>query len=253
MLSVVIITKNEAHIIGNTLQSLQGISDNIIIVDSGSTDDTIGICKKFNATIIETGWDGYGANKNKGINAAKNDWILSLDADEAIDPVLKEEILKLTPGNESAVYKLSFRNFFCNKRIRFGVWTTDKHIRLFNRKKVRWDNAEVHESLVLPPDVKLMSLRGKVLHYTVSNITEYSNKTVAYAKANAKKYWLRGKKAGFIKLYLAPAFNFLQHYIFRLGFLDGWEGYLICKTNAWYTFMKYAFLRELNKKGENAL
>ena len=253
MLSIVIITKNEAHIIGNTLRSLQGVSDDIIIVDSGSTDDTVAICKKFNATVIETTWNGYGPNKNKGINTAKNDWILSLDADEAIDEVLKEEILKLKPENENVVYKLTYRNFFCGKRIRFGVWAGDEHIRIFNRKKIKWDEAEVHEDLVLPANVKVQSLKGKVLHYTVNNITEYSDKTIAYARANAKKYYGRGKKTGFIKLYLAPAFNFLQHYIFRLGFLDGWEGYLICKTNAWYTFMKYVFLRELNKKGGKAV
>ena len=253
MLSVVIITKNEAHIIGNTLQSLQGLSDDIIIVDSGSTDDTIAICKKFNATIIETTWDGYGANKNKGIDAAKNDWILSLDADEAVDEVLKNELLKLQPIQDNIVYKLSYRNFFCNKRIRFGVWGEDKHIRLFNRQKVSWDAAEVHESLLFPADVKTVLLKGHVLHYTVNSITEYSNKTIAYARSNAKKYFIQGKKAGFIKLYLAPAFNFLQHYFFRLGFLDGWEGYLICKTNAWYTFMKYVFLREMNKKGDQAV
>jgi len=249
MLSVVIITRNEAHIIGNTLQSLQGVSNDIIIVDSGSTDDTIAICKKFHTTVIETAWDGYGANKNKGIHAAKNDWILSLDADEAIDPELHNELLKLQPASESTVYKLNYRNFFCNKRIRFGVWGEDKHVRLFNRKKVSWNTAEVHESLLLPADAKAVMLGGYVLHYTVNSITDYTNKTIGYAKANAKKYFLEGKKAGFIKLYLAPAFNFLQHYIFRLGFLDGWEGYLICKTNAWYTFMKYVFLRELNNKG----
>lgn len=246
MLSVVIITKNEAHIIGNTLQSLQGVSDDIVIVDSGSTDETIAICKKFNTTIIETSWDGYGANKNKGIDAAKNDWILSLDADEAIDTELKNELIKLRFTGENSVYKLNYHNFFCNKRIRFGVWGEDKHVRLFNRKKIKWNTAEVHESLHFPADVKIILLKGNVLHYTVNSITEYSNKTIAYAKANAKKYFLQGKKAGFIKLYLAPAFNFLQHYIFRLGFLDGWEGYLICKTEAWYTFMKYVFLRELN-------
>ncbi|CAN5863795.1 glycosyltransferase family 2 protein [soil metagenome] len=249
MLSIIIITKNEAHIIGNTLSSLQGVSDDIIIVDSGSTDDTIAICKKFNVKIIETSWQGYGATKNIGIDAAKYDWILSLDADEAIDSVLKNELLKLQPGGEQTVYKLNYHNFFCNKRIRFGVWGEDKHIRLFNRKKVRWDAAEVHESLNIPADAKIIMLRGNVLHYTVNSISDFSNKTILYAQANAKKYFLQGKKAGFIKLYLAPYFNFLQHYIFRLGFLDGWEGYLICKTNAWYTFMKYVFLREMNNKG----
>jgi glycosyltransferase involved in cell wall biosynthesis len=247
-LSVVIITKNEAHIIANTLQSLQGVTDDIIIVDSGSTDDTVSICKKFNATVIETGWSGYGANKNKGIEAAANDWILSLDADEAIDSNLRQALVKLLPPSNNVVYKLAYQNFFCNKPIRYGVWGTDKHIRLFNRKKVKWDDAEVHEALQIPAGAQVLMLQGYVLHYTVNSISDYMNKTILYAKANAQKYFLQGKKAGFIKLYLAPAFNFLQYYFFRLGFLDGWEGYLICKTNAWYTFMKYVFLKELNEQ-----
>ncbi|RYG43731.1 MAG: glycosyltransferase family 2 protein [Chitinophagaceae bacterium] len=246
--SVVIITKNEGHIIGNTLQSLQGSTDDIVIVDNGSTDDTIAICKTFNARVIETSWKGYGATKNIGIDAAKYDWILSLDADEAIDSELTSALLNLRTPAPNYVYKLSYRNFFCGKEIRYGVWARDKHVRFFNRQMVKWDSAEVHEGLQLPTDVKVASLGGNILHYTVNNIADYCNKTIAYAKSNAKKYYLQGRKAGIIKLYLAPSVNFLQHYIIRLGFLDGWEGFLICKTNAWYTFLKYAFLREMNGK-----
>jgi glycosyltransferase involved in cell wall biosynthesis len=253
MLSVVIITRNEAHIIGNTLVSLQGLTDDLVIVDNGSTDDTIAICKKFGARVIETTWAGYGATKNVGVEAAKHDWILSLDADEAIDAELKNELLKLKPSADNIVYKLSYKNFFCNKEIRFGVWAKDKHIRVFNRKKITWDTSEVHENLILPADVKVASLNGYILHYTVNNVEEFSRKTILYAKSNAKKYFLQGKKASFLKLYFAPTFNFLQHYIFRLGFLDGWEGYLICKTNAWYTFLKYVYLHEMNKNKSNAV
>lgn len=253
MLSVVIITKNEAHIIGKVLQSLQGISDDIVIVDSGSTDDTIAICKSFHATVIETTWDGYGANKNKGIKAAKNDWIFSLDADEAVDPELAEVLKKLQPSDENIVYKLRRRSFFCDKLIRYGVWGEDKTLRIFKRSIASWDLAEVHEKLEFNREVKEVFLKGCLLHYTTSNLTDYSNKTIEYARLNAKKYFQKGKKAGFVKLYFAPAFSFIRYYVFKLGFLDGWEGYLICKTNAWYIFMKYVFLRELNKKGENAI
>ena len=135
--SVVIITKNEAHIIGTTLQSLQGITDDFIIVDSGSSDNTIEICKNFGAKIIETNWDGYGPNKNKGIDAAKYNWILNLDADEAIDTELKTAIQNLEFANENTVYNFKFKNFFCNKWIRFGEWAGDKHVRLFNRNKIK--------------------------------------------------------------------------------------------------------------------
>ena len=246
-LSVVIITKNEAHIIGTTLQSLQGLTDDFIIVDSGSTDATIEICKKFNATIIETTWDGYGQNKNKGIDAAKYNWILNLDADEAVDAELKAAIMQLELTDEEVVYNCKFKNFFCNKWIRFGEWAGDKHIRLFNRNKVRWNTAAVHEGLLLGNKTKVVLLPGNILHYTTQHIDEYISKTVDYAKLNALKYQRQGKQASFFKLRMAPGFTFFQHYILRLGFLDGWEGYLIAKTTAWYTFLKYSFLKEMNK------
>ncbi len=247
-LSVVIITKNEAHIIGKTLQSLQGITDDFIIVDSGSTDNTIEICKKFGAKIIGTTWDGYGENKNKGIDEAKYSWILNLDADEAIDETLKAAIQQLDLKDENMVYNFKFKNYFCNKWIRFGEWAGDKHIRLFNRNKIRWNTAAVHEDLILGNDTKIILLPGNVLHYTTRHIDEYIGKTVAYAKLNATKYHVQGKQASFFKLWIAPGLTFFQHYILRLGFLDGWEGYLIAKTTAWYTFLKYSYLNEMNKK-----
>lgn len=247
-LSVVIIAKNEADIIGNTLQSLQGLTDDIVIVDSGSTDDTVSIGKQFSASIIETGWQGYGPNKNKGINAAKNDWILNLDADEAIDEELKKYLLTLELANDNIVYEVNFKNFFCGKQIRFGEWSGDKHVRLFNRTKTKWNDAAVHESLLLPPGVQTKSLKGNILHHTSNSIDDHISKTIAYAKLNAEKYFRQNKQAGFFKLRVAPGLTFFQHYILRLGFLDGWEGYFIAKTTAWYTFLKYSYLREMNRK-----
>jgi glycosyltransferase involved in cell wall biosynthesis len=247
MISAVIITKNEAHIIGRTLESLHGIVDEIIVVDSGSTDETIAICKNHHARVIQTSWDGYGLNKNKGIRVAKNDWILNVDADEIIGPELKKNILEIILDKENIVYVFNFLNFYCNKPIKYGVWKNDKHIRLYNRKKVIWKDMAVHEELLLPEDVQMQSIRGKLFHYTYSNYYEYINKSVNYAKLSAEKYYLKKKKSGFIKLYIAPPFSFIKNFFFRLGFLDGWEGFVICKTNAWYSFIKYVFLKEMYK------
>ena len=247
-ISVVIITKNEAHIIANTLQSLQPVITDIVIVDSGSTDETIAICKQFNAVVIETDWAGYGINKNKGIAAAKNDWILSLDADEAIDEELKQSLLQLDLNNDEDVFNIRFKNFFCNKWIRFGEWGFDTHVRLFNRQKVQWNNVAVHENLIFPAAVKIVKLKGNILHYTVKNRQEYDAKTDHYARMNAAKYAAAAKSAGFFKQYFSPLFAFIQHYIFRLGFLDGAAGFIIAKTTARYTFLKYRYLKEMNKK-----
>ncbi len=245
-ISVIIITKNEAHIITNTLESLQAVTDDIVIVDSGSTDGTVAICKRYHVRVIETDWQGYGINKNKGIDAAKHDWILSLDADEAVDGELKEQLSKLVLNNDAEVFDIRFKNFFCNKWIRFGEWGFDWHIRLFNRKKVQWNNVAVHENLVFPAAVKITKLKGNILHYTVQNLQEYEIKTSQYARMNAQKYFAAGKKANFFKQYFSPLFAFIQHYIFRLGFLDGKEGFIIAKTTARYTFLKYHYLKDLN-------
>lgn len=250
-ISVVIISRNEAHIIANTLQSLQAVSNDIVVVDSGSTDDTVSICRQYGATVIEIGWGGYGINKNMGINAAKHDWILSLDADEAIDEELQQSLLQLEPKNDKEVFDLRFKNFFCGKWIRYGEWGFDWHIRLFNRKQVSWNNAAVHETLLFPKGVKVTRLTGHVLHYTVQNRQEYDAKTDHYARMNAKKYFAAGKKAGIVKQVFSPAFAFVQHYIFRLGFLDGAEGLIIATTTARYTYLKYKYLGELHRQSAN--
>jgi len=247
-ISVVIICKNEAHIIANTLQSLQAVSRDIVVVDSGSTDDTVAICKQYGATVIKTGWGGYGVNKNMGITAARNDWILSLDADEAIDEALQQSLLQQNLANDKEVFDLRFKNFFCGKWIRYGEWGFDWHIRLFNRRQVTWNNAAVHENLLFPEGVKITRLKGNVLHYTVQNRQEYDAKTDHYARMNAKKYFAAGKKPGAFKMVFSPLFAFVQHYIFRLGFLDGAEGWIIATTTARYTYLKYKYLGELHRQ-----
>ena len=251
VVSAVIITKNEAHIIGKTLQSLQGITDDIIIVDSGSTDNTLDVCRQFNATIIEPGWNGYGPNKNKGITAAKHDWILNLDADEVIDETARQSLLALLLMNNNEVFEFRYKNFFLNKWIKHGEWGTDKHIRLFNRTVIKWNEAAVHENLTINADTKITLLNGHILHYTVQSLAEYEQKTINYAKLNAQKYFEQGKKRNPVKQYISPVFSFLQNYLFRLGFLDGAAGFQIAKTTARYTFLKYAYLNEMIRQSKS--
>ncbi|MEI7472515.1 MAG: glycosyltransferase family 2 protein [Chitinophagaceae bacterium] len=248
LLSVVIITKNEAHIIGTTLQSLQGLTDDIVMVDSGSTDDTISIGKQFNARVIEMGWNGYGINKNVGIDAAQHDWILNIDADEALDEELKQALLQLSLTDDRVLYEMRFKNFFCGKWIRFGEWGFDKHIRLFNRKQVRWNTAAVHESLQLPSDARVQLMPGHILHYTTQHQEEYAFKTLAYAKLNAEKYFQQGKKAPLFKQIFSPLFSFIKYYILKAGFLDGQYGWIIALSTAKYTYLKYSFLRKMYRQ-----
>ena len=157
-LSVVIVCKNGANVIGETIKSFSGLTDDILVYDNGSTDDTKDIVKQSNARLVEGSWEGFGKTKNKANALAKYDWIFSLDADEAIDEELKENLLKEALDDEKKVFEFKFKNFLGSKWLRFGEWGNDKHIRLFNRMEIKWNDAEVHESLLLPKDVKIISM-----------------------------------------------------------------------------------------------
>lgn len=244
-LSVVIVCKNEAGIIGQTLQSLSGLTDDIIIYDTGSTDTTVDIIKKIDVQLHQGEWEGFGTSKNKAMAFAKYDWILSLDADEAIDEELKQSLLNLQLNNEKTVYEIKFKNFLADKYLKFGEWGNDKHTRLFNRKTVTWDDAPVHEQLIIASGLIKIKLTGYVLHRTMKNVKDYASKMVNYAFLNAEKYYRQGKKSSWLKLRVAPGFAFFNYYILKAGFLDGHAGYVCAKMTAYYTFLKYARLKEL--------
>jgi glycosyltransferase involved in cell wall biosynthesis len=249
-ISVVIICRNEEDEIGRTLQSLSGLTDDIVVLDNGSTDNSKNIILDSGARLIEESWEGFGKTKNKATNFAKYDWVLNLDADESIDEELKNSLLGLPLQNEYETFEIKFKNFFGDTYLRFGEWGNDKHIRLFNRKKVNWNEAVVHEGLILPDGVKIRKLRGFVLHYTVKNKAEFASKMLKYGQLNAEKYASEGKRSSWVRIYLAPVFSFLKYYIFKLGFLDGRAGFICAKMSSYYTHIKYARLLELNKMEE---
>jgi glycosyltransferase involved in cell wall biosynthesis len=231
-LSVVIVCKDAANTIGETLTSFDGLTDDVMVYDNGSTDGTQEIVIKHNAKLAEGSWEGFGKTKNKANALARYDWILSLDDDEAIDEELKKNLLGLDLRSEMNVYEFRFRNFLGAKWLRFGEWGNDKHIRLFNRKKIHWNNADVHETLVLPAGVKIISLNGNVLHKTAASIAEYKEKMIEYATWNAEKYFKQGKKSNRFKMFFSAIFSFVKNYFFKLGFLDGATGYHCARINA---------------------
>ena len=244
-ISVVIVCRNEATIIASTLQSLQGLTDDVVVYDNGSTDGTQEIVKQFAVRLHEGSWEGFGKTKAKANALAKNDWILSLDADEAIDEQLKRSLLALDPTDEKVVYDLSFKSFLGTTSLNHGEWGGDHHIRLFNRKMVSWDEEPVHERLLIPADFVVKKIDGFVLHRTMADINDYMIKMTRYAMLNAEKYYQQGKKASWYKIRLSPGFTFFHYYILKLGLLDGYAGYVCARMTAHYTFLKYARLREL--------
>ena len=246
-ISAVIVCKNEEWHIAACLRSLQGLTDDIVVLDNGSTDRTREIVAASGARLVIDEWRGYGNTKNAAAVHAKYDWILSMDADEELDEELKNSLKGLQFQNENEVYRIRFKNFLGPKHLKFGEWGNDKHIRVFNRNKISWDEEAVHEKLFLLQTVNVKDVKGSINHYTVRNVKEYSEKMLRYALLNAEKYAANGKRSAGFKVFFAPIFSFIKHYFFKLGFLDGWAGLVCAKMTSYYTFVKYARLLELNK------
>jgi len=248
--SVVIITKSAADIINGCIEQAKTLTDDVIIVYNDTNDEPTGIVEQSGCRAYKKTWDGYGANKNKGIEEAKYGWILSIDADEVPDSELIEAIHNIDLSDTRIVYDIKFRSYFGGKAIRFGSWGRDHHIRLFNRNWVKWSETMVHETLVTPSYINKKKLSGAIHHYSVQNVQEFDSKGSYYAKLSAKKYFRTGKKASFIKLHISPVFGFLKNYIICLGFLDGRAGWDIARTTVKNTRRKYHFLSQMETYGE---
>jgi glycosyltransferase involved in cell wall biosynthesis len=244
-ISVVIIAKNEAHILAKTLQGIQSLTDDIIVCDTGSTDATIPVAKKNKASVIELSWRGYGATKNEANDRAAYDWILQLDADEVVDAELLQTLTGLTLNDERTVYYAAFKNYYAGRHLRFGSWGTIKRIRLFNKQTAKWSTDEVHEKLVFDDGVQKQYLKGFIHHYTYHSVDEHVAKIEDYTSLDAQKMYQRGIKPGLIKLYIAPKFTFIKNYIFRLGFLDGYYGFIAAKLSSRHSYLKYKKLKNL--------
>ncbi|HEY9002474.1 MAG TPA: glycosyltransferase family 2 protein [Mucilaginibacter sp.] len=242
--SVVIITKNEAETIASCIIAAQLISDDIIIADNGSTDNTAAIALKYGCRVYHDRWDGYGVNKNKGIARAKYNWILSIDADEIADTALAIAILELPLNDPRTVYDIKFKSYYGKKLIHFGSWGRDHHIRLFNRTKVKWSASPVHETLLLPKNATIKKLNGHLHHYSVKDAAEFMSKADYYAKLSAGKYLMNNKKPTFMKLHIAPIFHFIKNYIVFLGVLDGKAGWDIARMISKHTRRKYQLLKD---------
>ncbi|MFL5730288.1 MAG: glycosyltransferase family 2 protein [Cytophagaceae bacterium] len=238
-LSVVIITRNEASNIERTLVSALKVSSDIIIVDSGSTDNTLDICRKYPVKIYFHVWEGYAAQKNYGDSLTAHDWILSIDADEELSAELAAEIRQELQNPAADYYDLPFRTNFCGQWLNYGHWNPESHIRLFKKSQMHWNTDAVHEGLIIPPGLKMKKLKGYIQHYTIRSLEHYREKNDHYIKLAAEKMKRAGKKPNFIKLYLSPAWRFVHSYLLKLGFLDGNFGYVIARETARVAYLKY--------------
>ncbi len=244
-LSITIITKNEEHNIKRCLDSVKW-ADEIIIVDSGSVDKTIDICREYGCKIIETEWRGFGKTKQLAVNNASNDWILSVDADEIITEDLKDEIISLLSNDPPLFgYRIKRRSFYLGKRISFCGWDRDYTLRLFNRQHGAFNDKPVHESVRINGDIG--HLKGMMLHYTYPTIDSHYVKMKRYADIGAQNLYQKGRNSNPGMAIIRGIFKFIKMYIFQLGFLDGKHGFLLSYNSAWGVYLKYLLLWEMNR------
>lgn len=246
--SVVIICRNARHTIQQTIDSALALTDDVIVVDSGSNDGTLAIITGTGAKLISINWMGFGLTKNRGNREAKYQWVLSLDADEELSSKLIASIKDIDFTQKNRVYEMQRINYFEKQPIHYGEWKNDWVQRLFCKEDIKWNSDAVHERLLTPAQVKIKKLEGELHHYTASSKMEYACKLDTYALLMADKYFAGKKKVYWFTAYLSSIFNFIKNYVLLLGCLDGKAGWHIALAHAHYTFKKYRRLQFLYRQ-----
>jgi len=244
-ISAIIITLNEEKFIGRCLESLKDIADEVVVVDSYSTDSTEEICRNHNAKFIRHAFEGYVEQKNYALTHAVYPLVLSLDADEAVSDELKKSILKIKEDPQCDGYFFNRFNNYYGKWIRQSRWYPDRHLRLFNPSKGKWIGPNPHDRFILNPGCRSGRLRGNVLHWTYSSIEEHADQINRFSTIAAGEYFKAGKKATFFTGPIHMIWSFVRSYILKAGFLDGHIGHVHCFISAYGSYLKYSKLRRL--------
>lgn len=249
-LSVAFITKNEEDRLYKTLEAIYDIASEIIVIDSGSSDNTINIAKEFNAKVYEHEWLGFVKQKNLLIDKCNFEYILFLDADEIVTESLKEEIARVIKDNEADGYLINRKTHYLGKLLHHA-WQPNYRLRLVKKSaNPLWKGEIVHEELTINGHVK--KLANCIEHYSYRDIFDHYQRTIYYARLSAQSYIKKGKKPSIFKLLVNPTFSFIKLYFIKLGFLDGFPG-LVAGVSAFiYTFLKYAFLFEATIKDQHS-
>lgn len=245
-LSVAIITFNEEQRLGDCLKSLS-FADEIIVVDSYSTDKSRSIAKSFGAKVTKQHWQGFGRQKQMAIDLCSNRWVLIVDADERIPPETVNEIgHQLSRSHECAAFQLPRKNYFLQRWIKHAGWWPDYVVRLFDKNCCKMDDCLVHESIVVTG--KLGTLSTPIIHHATKNLAHTMEKMNRYSSAGAREMYQKGQRASYGKAFSRGAWAFFYNYFVRKGFLDGGPGFLIAISDAVNKFFKYAKLVELTHK-----
>ena len=245
-LSVIIPTFNEAHNIAAVLQTVQW-ADEVIVIDSFSTDQTTAIAETFGAKVIQRKYIGPAEQKNWAIPKASHEWILILDADERITPALQKEIQGwLHKDIPFDAFWIGRQNFFMAQKIKYSGWQGDAVIRFMHRDRCRYNNKQVHEEIETE-NIKLGRLKNKMLHYTFKNSDHFLEKMQRYAAWSAQDYFEKTPHVTYFHLLIKPLFRFFKHFVLQRGFLDGKVGLIISVIMAWSVFLRYVKIKEMRQ------
>jgi glycosyltransferase involved in cell wall biosynthesis len=244
-LSATIITRNEARTIARAIRSL-ACADEVIVVDGGSTDDTVAIAGSLGARVVSHPFEGFAAQKNFASAQARHDWILSLDADEELDAAAQRGLEQWKASEPRANgYRFARCAQYLGRWIRHSGWYPDYKLRLFDRRRGQWQGAYLHESVVVEGPAE--TLPGQILHYTCDSLEEHRERIEFYTDLAAREMFERRECVGALRRVLVPPWIFAHTYIFRAGLLDGWQGFLIARMAARYVARKFEKLDELWK------
>lgn len=251
-LSVVIITLNEEKNLGRCIDSVKEIADEIIVIDSYSTDATESIAKEKGAVFIQNKFVDYVKQHEFADKKATWDHILSLDADEALSEELRGSIRNTMKYWKNDGYSMNRMTNYCGKWIRHSAWYPDIKLRLYDRRKGKWTGSKIHERFTLMEGCTKGHLKGDILHFSYQTITQHINQANRFTDYTACVAFEKGIKAGSIKILFSPLVKFIRNYIFHFGFLDGYYGFVVCRISAHATFLKYVKLKQLHSRKKKA-
>lgn len=244
-ISGVIITYNEERNIEQCIASMHDVVDELLVVDSFSTDQTVAICERLGVKVIQHAFAGHIEQKNYAMHQAKYDHVLSLDADERVSLKMKEAIKAVKEHWDCDGYIFNRFNNYCGAWLKHS-WYPDKKLRLWDRRKGQWGGTNPHDKVIL--NGKVRKLKGDILHYAYENLEEHYEQLKKFAVIASNAKFAQGKKANFlIHVIINPCYKFFRKYVLRLGFLDGYYGFIFSGLTAYLNFMKYLRLWELNR------
>ena len=246
-LSVVIITFNEEKNIARCLGSIENIADDIVVVDSFSQDRTEQICSQFNVRFIKHKFEGHIEQKNWAIQQAKYPHVLSLDADEALNEQLKSHVKRIKENWAADGYTMNRLTNYCGQWIKHSGWYPDKKLRLWDKRLGDWGGTNPHDKVIMKKGTRITHLNHDILHYSFYTVEQHLQQIDFFTNISAKAAFDRGEKSSNFKIVYKSAFKFFRDYILKLGFLDGYYGFIICKNSAFAKKMKYRKLKDLNK------